>query len=181
MGGTAKLTNRVTISGTFNHVTTNVKSPPTSTSFGSRASNTSLYGDVMYTPTAVDLIGLPWENPLDHSHVYYRNGNDIQNPLWTLHNSFTEDKTSRNFGNIAALYDVNSKIKLLYRFGYDDYSNYQLYAQNKGGASTPLGILRTSTGFNAVLAHTLTANYKRDLNNDFNIDVLDGATEREES
>lgn len=181
VGGTMKLTNKMTISGTFNHVNTNVKSPPTSPSFGSRATNTSLYGDVMYTPTAVDLIGLPWENPIDHSHVYYRNGNDIQNPLWTLRNSFTEDKTSRNFGNISALYDVSSKIKLLYRFGYDDYSNFQLYAQNKGGASTPLGILRTSTGFNTILDHTVTATYRTDINNDFNLDVLAGANSREVS
>jgi TonB-linked SusC/RagA family outer membrane protein len=181
MGGTAKLTNRLTISGTFNHVNTNVKSPPTSPSFGSRATATSLFGDVMYTPTAVDLIGLPWENPLDKSHVYYRNGNDIQNPIWTLHNSFTEDRTSRNFGNIGALYDVSPKLKLLYRFGYDDYSQFQLYAQNKGGASTPLGYLRTSTGFNEILDHTLTANYKTDLNSDINLDVLVGANSRENS
>ena len=179
MGGTAKLTNKLTVSGTFNHVNSNVKSPPTSTSFGSRATTTSVFGDVMYTPTAVDLIGLPWENPLDHSHVYYRNGNDIQNPIWTLHNSFTEDKISRNFGNISALYDLSSKIKLLYRFGYDDYSEFQLYAQNKGGASLPLGYLRTSTGFSSILDHTLTGSYRTDINNDFNLEVLAGANSRE--
>ena len=34
----------------------------------------------------------------------------------------------------------------MYRFGYDDYSNYQLYAQNKGGTYFPTGFMRTSTG-----------------------------------
>ena len=179
MGGTAKLSNKLTVSGTFNHVNTNVKSPPTSTSFGSRATTTSVFGDVMYTPTAVDLIGLPWENPIDRSHVYYRGGNDIQNPIWTLHNSFTEDKISRNFGNISAFYDLTSKIKFLYRFGYDDYSNYQLYAQNKGGASYPSGFLRTSTGFNSILDHTFNAYYKTDINSDFNLDLLAGVNSRE--
>jgi len=178
MGGTAKLSNKITVSGTFNHVTTKVKAPPTSTSFGSTSTNPSLYGDVMYTPTAVDLIGLPWENPIDHSQVYYRNGNDIQNPIWTLHNSFTEDNISRNFGNISAMYDFSSKLKFMYRFGYDDYSNYQLYAQNKGGTYFPTGFMRTSTGFNEILDHTFTASYKTDINNDFNLDVLAGFNSR---
>lgn len=178
MGGTAKLSNKITVSGTFNHVNTDVKAPPTSTSFGSTASAPSLYGDVMYTPTAVDLIGLAWENPIDHSHVYYRNGNDIQNPIWTLHNSFTQDKISRNFGNISAFFDVDAKIKLMYRFGYDDYSNYQLYAQNKGGTYFPTGFMRTSTGFNEILDHTFTASYKSDISNDLNLDVLAGVNSR---
>jgi len=179
MGGTMKLTNKLTLNGTFNHVTTDVKSPPTSPSFGSTASNPSLYGDVMYTPTAVDLMGLEWENPIDHSHVYYRGGNDIQNPRWTLKNSFTQDKVSRNYGQVSLNYDLSQKIKVQYRFGYDDYSNYQLYAQNKGGTYYPQGFLRTSTGFNSILDHTLTSTYKTDINNDFNLDVLAGVNSRE--
>ena len=179
MGGTMKLSNKLTLNGTFNHVNTNVKSPPTSPSFGSTASNPSLYGDVMYTPTAVDLMGLEWENPIDNSHVYYRGGNDIQNPRWTLKNSFTQDKVSRNYGQVSLNYDLSQKIKVLYRFGYDNYSNYQLYAQNKGGTYYPQGFLRTSTGFNSILDHTITTTYKTDLNNDFDLDVLAGVNSRE--
>jgi TonB-linked SusC/RagA family outer membrane protein len=179
MGGTMKLSNKLTLNGTFNHVNTNVKSPPTSPSFGSTASNPSLYGDVMYTPTAVDLMGLEWENPIDNSHVYYRGGNDIQNPRWTLKNSFTQDKVSRNYGQVSLNYDLSQKIKVQYRFGYDNYSNYQLYAQNKGGTYYPQGFLRTSTGSNSILDHTLTTTYKTDLNNDFDLDVLAGVNSRE--
>ena len=179
MGGTMKLSNKLTLNGTFNHVNTNVKSPPTSPSFGSTASNPSLYGDVMYTPTAVDLMGLEWENPIDNSHVYYRGGNDIQNPRWTLKNSFTQDKVSRNYGQVSLNYDLSQKVKVQYRFGYDNYSNYQLYAQNKGGTYYPQGFLRTSTGFNSILDHTLTTTYRTDLNNDFNLDLLGGVNSRE--
>ena len=179
MGGTMKLSNKLTLNGTFNHVQTDVASPPTSPSFGSTASNPSLYGDVMYTPTAVDLMGLEFENPIDGSHVYYRNGNDIQNPRWTLKNSFTRDKVSRNFGQISMNYDLSQKIKVQYRFGYDNYSNSQLYAQNKGGTYYPQGFLRTSNGNNAILDHTLTTTYKTDINNDFSFDVLAGLNSRD--
>jgi outer membrane receptor protein involved in Fe transport len=39
--------------------------------------------------------------------------------------------------------------------------------------------MRTSTGNNAILDHTLTTTYKTDINNDFNLDVLAGVNSRD--
>lgn len=179
-GGTAKLTNKITASGTINYVASDVKSPPTSTSFGSRATATSVFGDVMYTPTAVDLMGLAWENPLDHSHVYYRNGNDIQNPRWTLYNSFTGNKTNRSYGNFALRYEVIKGLNVSYRIGFDNYTENQIYAQNKGGAGVwATGVLRTSSGTNNIWDHTLLLNYDHNLTNDLNLTVDAGVNSRE--
>jgi TonB-linked SusC/RagA family outer membrane protein len=179
-GGTAKLTNKITASGTINYVSSDVKSPPTSTSFGSRATATSVFGDVMYTPTAVDLMGLPWENPLDHSHVYYRGGNDIQNPRWTLYNSFTGNKTSRSYGNFSLKYEVIKGLNITYRIGFDNYTENQLYAQNKGGAGVwATGVLRTSAGTSNIWDHTLLLNYDHNLTNDLNLTVDAGVNSRE--
>lgn len=179
LGGSAKLTNKVTVSGTFNYVSSDQKSPPTSTSFGSRATVTSVFGDVMYTPTAVDLMGLPWENPLDHSHVYYRGGNDIQNPRWTLYNSFTQDKVYRAYGNLQIRYEVLKGLNLSYRVGYDNYSEFQMYAQNKGGVSYATGIYRTSTGNNNIWDHTALASYKTNITNNLDLNVDAGVNSRE--
>ena len=178
IGGNAKLSNNFTVSGAFNYVTTKVKSPPTSTSFGSSASNASVFGDVLYTPTSVDLQGLPWENPLDHSHVYYRSNNGIQNPRWTLANSFTEDNVNRAYGNIQLKYDFSKGVSLSYRVGYDNYSEEQLYAQNKGGAYVPDGTMRTSIGNNTIWDQTLLFNITEDLNNNFKLSVDAGINVR---
>lgn len=178
IGGSAKLSNNFTVSGTFNYVSTKVKSPPTSTSFGSSASNASVFGDVLYTPTSVDLQGLPWQNPLDHSQVYYRSNNGIQNPRWTLANSFTEDNTNRAYGNIQLKYDFAKGVSLSYRVGYDNYSEAQLYAQNKGGAYTPEGIFRTSIGNNTIWDQTVIANITQDLNSNFKVNVDAGVNVR---
>lgn len=178
IGGNAKLSNNFTVSGTFNYVTTKVKSPPTSTSFGSSASNASVFGDVLYTPTSVDLQGLPWENPLDHSHVYYRSNNGIQNPRWTLANSFTEDNVNRAYGNIQLKYDFSRKASLSYRVGYDSYSEEQTYAQNKGGAYTPEGIYRSSIGTNNIWDQTLIFNITQDLSKDLKLGVDAGINVR---
>jgi TonB-linked SusC/RagA family outer membrane protein len=180
IGGSAKLSNKFSISGTFNYVVTDVKSPPTSTSFGSRATVTSVFGDVMYTPTAVDLMHLEWENPLDHSHVYYRNSNDIQNPRWTLYNSFTRDKVNRTFGNFQIKYEILKGLSALYRVGFDNYNEYQLYAQQKGGYSYPEGILRTSNGNNSIWDHTLIGEYIGNITTSWNLTVNAGINSRED-
>jgi TonB-linked SusC/RagA family outer membrane protein len=179
VGGTAKLSNKFTASGTFNFVTTNVKSPPTSNSYGNNAENTSVFGNVMYTPTAVDLMGLPYENPLDHSSIYYRNGNDIQNPRWTLYNSFTQDNVARVYGQFSLKYDFFKGLSLAYRIGFDNYTEFQDYAQNKGGISTPTGIYRTSTGTNSIWDHTFFLNYNKNLSSDFNLNVDAGFNARQ--
>jgi len=175
-GGSAKLTNKFTVSGTVNYVSTNVSSPPTSDSYGNNSTNTSVFGNVLYTPTAVDLMGLPYELPSDHSSIYYRNGNDIQNPRWTLYNSFTIDKVSRVFGQMTLTYATPVKgMSLSYRIGYDNYTEFQEYAQNKGGIATPTGILRTTTGINTIWDHTGLLNYNRNFGDDFSLNVDAGA------
>jgi TonB-linked SusC/RagA family outer membrane protein len=179
LGGSAKLTNKVTVSGTFNYVNTDQKSPPTSTSFGSSATATSVFGDVMYTPTAVDLMGLPWENPITKGHVSYRNGNDIQNPIWTTRNSFTQDKVSRAYGNMQIRYEVLKGLNLSYRVGFDNYSEFQMYAQNKGGQQYATGIYRTTAGSNNIWDHTALATYKTDINSNWDLNVDAGVNSRE--
>lgn len=179
LGGSAKLTNKVTVSGTFNYVNSDQKSPPTSTSFGSSATATSVFGDVMYTPTAVDLMGLPWENPITKGHVYYRNGNDIQNPIWTTRNAFTQNKVSRAYGNMQVRYEVLKGLNLSYRVGFDNYSEFQMYAQNKGGQQYATGIYRTSAGNNNIWDHTALASYKTDINSNWDLNVDAGVNSRE--
>jgi TonB-linked SusC/RagA family outer membrane protein len=179
-GGTAKLNNRFTISGTMNFVGTNVKSPPTSNSYGNNATNTSVFGNVLYTPTAVDLMGLPYEKPSDHSQVYYRNDNGIQNPVWTLYNSFTVDKVNRVYGQMSTRYDITKGLNLTYRVGYDNYSEYQEYSQNKGGVATPTGILRSSTGINTIWDHTLLLSFNHSLGSNFSINADGGVNRRQD-
>ena len=181
-GGTATLSNRFVLSGNINYVKSEVKGPPTSTSFGSGSTFTSIYGDVMYTPTGVDLLGLPWENPLDHSSVYYRGGNDIQNPIWTLNNSFTSNNTDRVYGNSQLKFDATKWLSIIYRIGFDNYNELTTYSQNKGGTDADLafgfyqpsrGYYRTQNKNNQIWDHTFYGQFKKDITEkwDFNLDL----------
>jgi TonB-linked SusC/RagA family outer membrane protein len=183
MGGTSKLANNFSLTGSFNFTKTDVKSPPTATSQGSgSADGPAIFGDVMYTPITIDLNNLPFQNPLDGSAVYYRNNNSIQNPLWTVAHAFTEDNVNRVFGNLQMKYNFTPKISLLYRVGYDNYSEYQLYAQDKGGipgAPFQTGILRTSNGINTIWDHTIFGNYNTNLNSNWNLNLDVGVNRKE--
>ncbi|MFM7839956.1 MAG: TonB-dependent receptor domain-containing protein, partial [Chitinophagaceae bacterium] len=188
---TAKLSNNVTLSGTFNYAITDFKAPPTSTSFGSNPSTSSVFGNLIYTPIAVNLMGspedgnnyLPWENPVDRSSVYYRSGNDIQNPRWTVANGFTGQKVNRIFGNLQARYEILKGLSLAYRVGYDQYSDYNFLSQNKGGTvggpDYVLGVHRTVNGYNTIWDHAFLVDYLKDLDDDWNLNVNAGINSQE--
>ena len=178
MGGNVKLSNNFMFTGTFNYATTDFKSPPTSTGFGSNPTVSSVFGNLLYTPRSVDIQGLPWENPVDHSSVYYRPGNDIQHPIWTVNNSFNGQKVNRIFGNMALKYDITKNLNLMYRVGYDNYSDYNYFSQNKGGVvggtDYTLGMHRTVTGINTIWDHSIIAQYNTGFGKDLRLGLTGG-------
>ena len=183
IGGSAKLANRFNVSGTFNYAITDFKSPPTATSFGSNPTVSSVFGNLIYTPRAVDLIGLPWENPLDHSSIYYRPGNDIQNPFWTVNNAFSRQKVNRIYGNMQLKYDILRNLNVSYRVGYDNYADQNSYSQNRGGTvggeQYVLGIHRTVDGHNTIWDHTIIGNWNTDLTQNWDLTVDAGVNSQE--
>lgn len=183
IGGTAKLANNFTFSGTMNYAKTAFKSPPTSTSFGSNPTTSSVFGNLIYTPAAVDLIGLPFENPLDKSSVYYRSGNDIQHPLWTVKNAQNGQEVDRVFGNMQLKYDITKDLNISYRVGFDGYIDHNYLRQNKGGVAGgtqyQLGIYRTVNGRNTIWDHTVLANWKTNLSSDWTVNLTGGVNSQE--
>ncbi len=163
IGGTTKLTNKFSLSASNNFAITDFITPPTSTSFGSNPTTSSVFGNLIYTPIAIDLNGLPWENPLDKSSVYYRGGNDIQNPYWTVNNSFNKQKVNRVYGNLQLKYDILANLNLSYRVGYDVYSDNNSFSQNRGGTvggdDYTLGMHRTVDGTNEIWDHSFLVNW----------------------
>lgn len=184
LGGRTKLNDNFTMTSAVNFALTDYVSPTTGTSFGSSATYPSVFGDLIYTPRSIDLMGWPYENPLDHSTVYYRSNNGIQNPRWTVKNSLAHDHTVRTFGNFALQYDIpNVKgLSLLYKFGLDIYSELSTINVNKGGVSGGdqyiHGLYRTSNITNSILDHNLLAQYDNNINDNFSLHVDAGANLR---
>ena len=80
VGGSLKK-DRLTVNASLNIAVSDFKSPPIAASRGSGVvgSGSSIFGDLMYTPRSVDLMGMPYQRA-DGGSLYYRTSNSIQNP-----------------------------------------------------------------------------------------------------
>lgn len=169
-GGSTKLANNFTLSGSFNFVVTDYKTPPNTVSFGSGADVfPGIFADVMYTPRSVDLMGLPYENPLNGSSVYYRPGNDIQNPNWTAKYVKFRQAVQRTFGQMSLRYDITRNWNILYRIGLDTYGEENSVSSPKGGVLAPLGLYRVTNGKSAWWNHDIITQFSTRLGNNWDL------------
>ncbi|WP_190810276.1 SusC/RagA family TonB-linked outer membrane protein [Flagellimonas sp. S3867] len=179
VGGRAVLSNKFTVSGTLNFARTKFISPPVALSQGNGAtgSGSSVFGDLFFTPRSIDLINLPFQSPIDGRSVYYRNGNDIQHPLWTVNNAGTRQETNRVFGQATIQYEINDNLNVIYRAGIDVYSENNVNFQNKGGINGNIpqprlasGVYETWNNTNTIWDHNVA------INGDYDITEKIGAT-----
>jgi len=184
IGGRGKLSNKFTVTGSLNYVKNDFKTPPVAASGGSGALGTgsSIFGDVFYTPRSIDLIGLPYSNPKDGSSIYYRAGNDIQHPLWTVNNASNSQLTNRVFGNAAVQYDFSDNVNLIYRFGVDYYNERNINYQNKGGrnddATYASGVYFVWDNNNTIYDHNVILSGDFDLSEKIGMSFNAGGTTR---
>ncbi len=134
-GGNAQLSNKFIVGGTLNFTQTKFQTPPVAAGYGSNVSGegSSVFANVFYTPRSVDLMGLPYQNPVTGESIYYRQNNSIQHPLWTVNNAANIQNTNRVFGGANISYGINDNINLSYRYGLDVYSENNINYANKGG------------------------------------------------
>lgn len=184
IGGQTKLNNGFTFSASMNYVKTDKNAPPTAAGFGSNALAPSAFSNILYTPRNIDLFNLPYENPLDHSSVYYRPSRDITNPRWTLKNTSDDESVRRFYGNFSTMYQINSWSNLSYRFAIDNYTQTKKYHVNRGNGQPfyDEGYLRTTITENFVHDHTISYNFdtKIDKAENWNLDGTLGFNPRME-
>ena len=133
LGGRAQLSNKFTISGTLNFSRTDFETPPVAASLGNGTTGFSVFANVFFTPRNVDLANLPFSIPETGGSIYYRNGNDINNPNWIVANAQDSQLTNRVFGTTTLQYDINDHLNLQYRAGLDFYNERNENYSNRGG------------------------------------------------
>lgn len=175
LGLHTKLANNISMSGTFNYVDMDRVAPPAgiSTSSNPDGGAASLFSNIFYVPRSISVQDLEFETP-DHQSVFYRGGNDIQHPLWTLKNTRDAETLNRFFGNIGLRYNINDWIELSYRIGLDQYNQQYRYEINRGGIQIPDGLLNTSDRKNFIFSHNLNLSFKKDISEVIDIDALVG-------
>lgn len=173
IGVNAQLSKKFSVQTTLNVATTDMATPPISMASpggGIGGAGFSLFSELLFTPRSVDLLGLPFENPIDHGSVYYRSGNDIQNPRWTATYSKQTDNVTRIYGRTQFNYDITQDLNISYRVGLDTYSETKEYSVNKGGVQNTTykyGLYRTTELHNQIWNHDILINYSKAINDNF--------------
>jgi TonB-linked SusC/RagA family outer membrane protein len=182
IGGRTEITERLTFSGTMNFVKTDMETPPISYGDGSGiggGSGISVFADVLYTPRSVDLMGLPFESPIDHRSVYYRSGNDIQNPLWTTKYAKSIDAVNRVYGSGNLAFKILDNLTLSYRYGIDHFSEQQEYQLNKGSVQNDNylnGLYRTRQIQSSIWDQSVLLTFQQEIGDKIMLDVLLGGS-----
>jgi len=183
LGFNVNVTEKFNVSTSFNYAATDQQTPPISAGNGSGAAGdgVSIFADVFYTPRNIDLMGLPFETPLTHQSVYYRAGNDIQNPRWTQKYTLSVNDTRRFFGRTSFNYKLFEGIDITYRVGLDTYTELQDYRVNKGGPQNINGIYRSTEGQNTIWNHDIFTSFNRDLSETLNLNFVVGLNSRQDT
>jgi TonB-linked SusC/RagA family outer membrane protein len=184
LGINSAVTDKLSVNSSFTFAITDLQSPPVNASFGSGPSGgiPSVFAHVLYTPRSVDLKGLPFENPVDKSSVYYRGGNDIVNPNWLVKNYVNTSDVQRFFNSTSLVYDVTDDFSVTYRIGLDTYTEQQELRYNKGGPSSSLattsGYYRTINLKNTIWNQDLVLNWKTEISDKIGMSFLLGGNSR---
>ncbi len=155
LGGNIKLTNKINIDAAFNYANTGFKAPPISAGNG-RNYSSSVFSRTLYIPRNFDLMHLPFENPIDHSNIYYRD--DLDNPRWLLKNAGSTQEVNRFFGKVGLNFNLNEHLNFTYRVGIDQYGENFTAFSNKGGFggnATRVGFLQIGNANNRTLDNSI--------------------------
>jgi TonB-linked SusC/RagA family outer membrane protein len=183
VGGRSQLSNKFSIQATMNYARTDYRTPPIASSRGNGTDGLSVYGNVLFTPRSVDLMGLPFENPVDGSSVYYRNGNDIINPRWTAKNVTYRQLTNRVYWNAQLNYELNENLSLGWRTGLDFYNERNINGSNKGGVEFTqaiFGFYQTYDNNNTIWEHFVSLNGNYDISEKLGMSFTAGITSRQD-
>ncbi len=185
VGGRSQLSNKFTITGAMNYARTDYRTPPIAASQGNGGvSGNSIYGAVLFTPISVDLVGLPFENPITGGSVYYRNGNDIINPNWVAKHITFNQLTNRFYWNATLNYELSENLGVTWRTGLDFYNERNVNSSDKGGVefnSDIFGFLATYDNNNTIWDHFLSLNGNYDISEKIGMTFNAGVNSRSDA
>ncbi|SHO61428.1 SusC/RagA family TonB-linked outer membrane protein [Algoriphagus zhangzhouensis] len=187
LGVRSSINDKLSVNSSFTFAITDLESPPVNASYGSGPSGgiPSVFAHVLYTPRSIDLAGLPFENPVDNSSVYYRAGNNIVNPKWLAKYYKNTSDVNRFFNSTSLIYDFNDNFSVTYRIGLDTYTEKQEKLYNKGAgsgsAAIQSGMYTTANIVNTIWNQDLIFNWKKEFSDKFGMSALLGGNSRYDS
>lgn len=175
-GGNSRLANGLVVAGNVNYVNTTQQNPPINGSifesgwYGGAAEG-SIFARLFYLPRNFDLMGYPFENPVDGSNVFYR---ALDNPRWLAKYNRYSSALNRVFGNLTLSYDITPWLNLIAKGGINTYSEARRNIARPGGDADPNGGVWTDDLTNTEIDFNYIATVNTDITEDIDLRALVG-------
>lgn len=186
-GGNGQLDNGLIIAGNVNYANTTQHSPPSGGSAfsdyyggvnGDFAGGGSIYARLFYLPRNFDLNGLPYENPVDGSNVFYR---PLDNPRWISKYNQYASNVNRVYGSLSVGYDITEWLNVTLKGGINTYTDRRKDIVRSGGVLEPLGHVTNDDLTNTEQDYNLIFSIQKDFSEDIGFRALIGGNANQRS
>ncbi|MGE0770892.1 MAG: SusC/RagA family TonB-linked outer membrane protein [Cyclobacteriaceae bacterium] len=166
-GGNGQLDNGLFIAGNVNYVNTTQTSPQSGGSafsdyYGGQGAG-SIFARLFYLPRNFDLNGLPFENPVDGSNIFYR---ALDNPRWIAKYNLYNSQVNRAFGSLTVGYDITEWLNVQLKGGINTYTDRRRDVIRSGGIESPLGRVLNDDLTNTEQDYNLIITVQKDFSED---------------
>jgi TonB-linked SusC/RagA family outer membrane protein len=134
-GGNATLDNGLFVGGSMTYVNVDMTSPPAA---GLATGGPSVTERILYLPGNLPLADLPYEDARG-VQAMYRPDND--NPYYLSKYAPYTSKVDRYFGNFTLAYDITEWLNVMYRAGFNGFTDRKQEVAPKTSVDFPLGQL----------------------------------------
>ena len=161
-GGRAQLSNKLSFNTSVGYTNTFTRRP-----------TRDFFTVLTWIPRNLDIQGLPFEDPNDHSSVYYRVA--IVNPRWQQKYTGFSSNTDRLFMKSQFNYEVSENVNVSYLYSLDNYNELNKNWYNGRNPNNPLGYLQTYFNNYRTTNHRLQVNASDlKVSDDVNMNVIVG-------
>jgi TonB-linked SusC/RagA family outer membrane protein len=167
-GGNAQLANGLFVGGSVTYVNINSTSPP---STGLINGTTSVTERLLFLPPNIPLKDLPYQDSKG-VQAMYRPDND--NPYYLARYAPNTSQVNRYFGTFNIGYDVRDWLNVMYKAGFNGFSDSKLEVVPKTSADLPLGQLISDEIRRLELDGNFLVTITRDINPDLNLKAILG-------
>lgn len=167
-GGNATLDNGLFIGGSMTYVNIDMTSPP---SAGLAAGGPSVTERILYLPGNLPLADLPFED-FRGRQAMYRPDND--NPYYLAKYAPHTSDVDRYFGNFTLSYDVTEWLNVMYRAGFNGFTDRKLEVVPVTSVDFPLGQIIKDDMRRMELDGNLIATITKDLTEELNGKLIVG-------
>ena len=173
IGGKTNLSNGLYIGGNV-AVTKSLQDGPITGVGNLGGNNPSIFARTLLMGRNWDILGTPYQNPVDKGSEFFVGRGTANNPFWSAENTGISGNIDRYVLSVNAGYDINDWLNVTYRLGMNTYNQLQKEFQRPNGTGSVVGTFTQLTVGQTEINSDLIVTINRDLTEDISLRAIVG-------